>query len=114
MAEDLPSFFSSFIQKKADDPESVVQPPPVHKGPSFTIRDWEMLTLLEHMDDPEPSNGRIGKVLGMTNGAVSARIKRLSEMGLLQVQHFNATDTGVNNRRVLRIRAVPPKPWSPK
>lgn len=127
--DDLPGFLGSFNVVKQESPGQATQdsfsasaPPP--KGKAFTARDHEVVQAIlksakfsHQMTDIEVSNATLGKTLGMTNGAVSARIKRLGQFGILHVVHFNATDTGENNRRVIHVVKQPPspfKPWEPR
>lgn len=129
MSDGIPSFFSQFHEAVPEGDISPDRGPAIagtlmesipntsrHVGPSFTVKDWEMLRLIAaHNEggDYEPSNSELGGGLGVANGAVSARVKRLVKMGLLVVEHFNATDTGKNNRRTMVVQSIPPKPWEP-
>lgn len=119
---EIPSFIASF-EAEPEISEITFNKPPISSatshptGPSFTLRDWEMLKAIELAtvkSNSHCTNGWLASKMGLTNGAVSLRIKRLSKMGLIKVVHYNATDTGKNNRRTIEVLMVPPKPWSPE
>lgn len=115
----IPSFLSNFHLENESIPDAPPSTPP-SKGKAFTSRDHQVVqAILSHakwahqLTDIEVSNSVLGKALGMTNGAVSARIKRLAQLGILNVVHLNATDTGENNRRIIHVVKAPPAPFKP-
>lgn len=83
----------------------------------FTNRDADTLeAILESTDEPghgtTVSNRLLGKLLGISPGAAAARVKRLVEMGLIQVAYDASIETGRVNRRTIWVYKVPTRPWT--
>lgn len=118
---DVPGFFDAFkkdaVMAYYEVPQEVPEPKARESQPkiSFTHRDWEVLNFLlsvnpGQMTDLELSNSTIGKALGMTNGQASARVKRLVQLGLIQVFYQHWSETGKSNRRIIHVLRVPDEP----
>lgn len=74
----------------------------------LSVGDWEALSVLARSADATGAvtPGRMGELLGLTSGTVSARIDRLAQAGLLE-----AAPIGDGRRRPVRLTDAGRRAW---